>query len=71
MSFTESLPLQAVPRVGSEMDEAADSSELLRRVEELQRGNLQPLVLLFVCSSFPLCYGVISSSFLPRGGCLS
>ncbi|XP_066390019.1 uncharacterized protein [Miscanthus floridulus] len=27
----------AVPRVGSEMDEAADSSELLRRVEELQR----------------------------------
>ncbi|XP_021318537.1 uncharacterized protein LOC8073427 isoform X5 [Sorghum bicolor] len=30
-------PATLLPRVGSEMDEAADSSELLRRVEELQR----------------------------------
>jgi hypothetical protein len=40
------FPLQAVYRVGCEMDQAADSSELLRRIEELQRGNLQPSVLL-------------------------
>lgn len=55
------------------MDEEAngvDTSALVRRVEELQRGNIRLSVLLVVISSDPpflCCYGVVS--FLTLASC--